>query len=215
MGQTEEVKAALQRYIVAFNKGGAFPQKEFDDIFAANFHVTKEEYNEGFEHRIENKYNYCIISRDDIRKTHEGSHSKGTTVKLSQCNLIGIRCLNAKLHMKNGEDESKVNMVFTVKDGKIAHGREVDTATSFLRAGADAFLTIWGFKEGAHPESGRSGDAPTLGLDQGAHPNAGHLLEHNPDAPSLGLFEGPHPTTGRAGDAPAFGLNEGPHPKKS
>lgn len=213
MGQTEEATAAIKRYITAFNSGGAFPRDEFDAVFTANFYVTKEEYNQDFGMKVGNKYGYRTITRDEIKKAHEDHHSRGTTVTLTRCNLIAIKCLSAELKMKNNEEESTVKMVFTVKDGKIVHGREVDTVTSILRARHAHVMAMWGFSKSPHPKKGNVGDAPTLGLDQGAHPNAAHMLEKNPNSPSLGLFEGPHPNKGNAGDAPSFGLNVGPHPE--
>ena len=59
------IAPSIRQYASAFDgTPRPFPTELFDSLFAPTFHITKEEFNPGFEMKLENKYMYTTIDRD-------------------------------------------------------------------------------------------------------------------------------------------------------
>lgn len=139
------VEPVIRQYAAAFDgTAKPFPSNLFDALFATKFHITKEEYNPDFYLKLENKYSYETIDREQVKKTHEAYMAKGTTLTLEHCNEIGMNSIDVSFLLKNVDEETKVRIVFTIKDKQLLHGRTADSTTSVLRAQVDATLSMWG-----------------------------------------------------------------------
>jgi len=140
------VEPSIRQYAAAFDgtPGKPFPTDLFDSLFAPTFHLTKEEYNQDYDLKLENKYGYETINREQVKQTHEAYCAKGTTLTLEHCNVIGLNSVDAAFLLKNADEETKVRVVFTIRDKQIIQGRTVDSATSVLRAQVEATFSMFG-----------------------------------------------------------------------
>jgi len=137
------IEPLIRQYATAFDgtPKTSFPIELFDSLFATTFHITKEEFNPGFEQKLENKWMHTIIDRAQVKSTHEAYMEKGTSLTLVHCNEIGIGLVDCEFMLKNSDEETKVRLVFTIRDHKIVHAKTVDSSTAVLRAQVGE--TIW------------------------------------------------------------------------
>ena len=62
------MEPAIRQYAAAFDgTPKPFPTELFDSLFAPTFHITKEEFNPDFEMKLENKYSYETIDREQVK----------------------------------------------------------------------------------------------------------------------------------------------------
>lgn len=139
------IEPVLRQYAAAFDgTPKPFPSDLFDSLFSPTFHITKEEFNQDWGLKLENKYIMENIDREQVRKTHEEYMAAGTSLTLVHCNVIGLNSIDAEFLLKNANEETKVRMVFTTRDKQIVHGRTVDSTTSVLRARHEATFSMFG-----------------------------------------------------------------------
>jgi len=77
------IEPLIRQYAAAFDgTPKPFPTQLFDSLFATTFHITKEEFNPGFEQKLENKWMHTTIDREQVKSTHEAYMAKGTYLTL-------------------------------------------------------------------------------------------------------------------------------------
>jgi len=141
------IEPLIRQYATAFDgtPKTSFPIELFDSLFATSFHITKEEFNPGFEQKLENKWMHTTIDRAQVKSTHEAYMAKGTSLTLVHCNCneIGIGLVDCEFMLKNADEETKVRSVFTIRDHKIVHAKTVDSSTAVLRAQVGETLSMF------------------------------------------------------------------------
>ena len=69
-----------------------------------------------------------------MKEAHKAYLAKGSKVRIVHFRKIGLNCVDVEATLTNEEEERTVRIVFSIEDGKLAHGEEVDTLPSVFMA---------------------------------------------------------------------------------
>ena len=123
---------AFRQYAAAFDgtkKDFSEVEPLFDALYHNNFTAEKKVYNK--EH---DKYRIQQVKRDEVKEAHKAYLAKGSKVTIVHYRKIGLNCIDVEACLTSAEEERTVRIVFSIEDGKLAHGEEVDSLPSVFMA---------------------------------------------------------------------------------
>ena len=125
---TYTFERAFSHYISAFDGTCSISTAEFQSRFGNVFH-------DDFIFHCNNDAlkESRTLTREEVYVNEAAIRADGTRVALIHFRRIGLDCIDIKLHLVNGENESISRVFLTITDDKAINAKEIDDSSTSSR----------------------------------------------------------------------------------
>ena len=144
-----QFELAFRQYVAAFDGTNDLSPAEFKTLFDKVHHKdltyrTDEKVigKDGMMH-----FKAKELTREEIFALHSKHYASGQKVTLIHFRKIGMDCIDIKVRLVIGEEETIVRVVNTISDGKVALSQEMDESFPLKIVGAKCAHKWYKWKE--------------------------------------------------------------------
>ena len=124
---TYTFERAFSHYISAFDGTCGISTAEFQSRFDNVFH------DDFTFHTCNNKKESRTLTREEVYVNEAAIWADGTKMTLIHFRRICLDCIDIKLHLVNGENESISRVFLTITDDKAINAKEIDDSSTSSR----------------------------------------------------------------------------------
>ena len=128
---TYQYELAFRQYIAAFDGTNNLSPAEFkslfDNVHHKDFnHRLMDEKVIGRDGMMHLKKARTSMTREEIFQLHSKHYASGQKVTLIHFRKIGLDCIDIKVRLVTGDEETTVRVVNTISGGQVVVSREID-----------------------------------------------------------------------------------------
>ena len=146
-----QFELAFRQYIAAFDGTNDLSPAEFKTLFDKVHHkdLTYRLTDEKVigRDRIMHLKARTPLTREEIFELHSKHYASGQKVTLIHFRKIGMDCIDIKVRLVIGEEETIVRVVNTISDGQVALSQEMDESFPLKIVGAKCAHKWYKWKE--------------------------------------------------------------------
>jgi len=146
-----QFELAFRQYIAAFDGANDLSPAEFKSLFDNVHHkglnyLPKDEKVIGGDGMMHLKA-VTPVTREEIYQLHSKHYASGQKVTLIHFRKIGLDCVDIKVRLVNGKEETTVRVVNTLSNSQVVLSREIDESFPLLVLGAKCANVVYKWKE--------------------------------------------------------------------
>jgi len=148
---TYNYELAFRQYIAAFNGTNDLSPAEFKSLFDNVHHkdfnyLLMDERVIGRDGMMHLKAR-TPLTREEIFQLHSKHYASGQKVTLIHFRKIGLDCIDIKVRLVTGDEETTVHVVNTISGGQVVVSREIDESFPLKVLGAKCASAVYKWVE--------------------------------------------------------------------
>ena len=148
---TYQFELAFRQYVAAFDGTNDLSPAEFKSLFDNVHHKDfnyrpKDEKVIGGDDMMHLKAK-APLTREEIFQLHSKHYASGQKVTLIHFRKIGLDCIDIKVRLVTGKEDTTVRVVNTISGGQVVLSREIDESFPSKILEAKCASTVYKWKE--------------------------------------------------------------------
>lgn len=148
---TYQFELAFRQYVAAFDGTNDLSPAEFKSLFDNVHHKDfnyrpKDDKFRGGNGMIHVKAK-APLTREEIFQLHSKHYASGQKVTLIHFRKIGLDCIDIKVRLVTGKEDTTVRVVNTISGGQVVLSREIDESFPSKILEAKCASTVYKWKE--------------------------------------------------------------------